>query len=114
MTAVDFLVTNGTVPETWRPQIVKRWRHNANHLLCACGLRWQVGVALKAHVSHFVTRQHSRVRGAMRFVATRTAFQPHGSVLEGERTSLVGVTFVTAWLVGSERPYLPEEKAAMR
>jgi hypothetical protein len=50
----------------------------------------------------------------MRFVAAGTAFQPHGSVLEGERTSLVGVALETAWLVGSERPYLPEEKAAMR
>ena len=50
----------------------------------------------------------------MHFVAAGTAFQPHGGVLEGEWTSFVGVALETAWLVGSEGPYLPERKADMR
>jgi hypothetical protein len=114
MTSVDLLVANGAVPETRRPQIVERWRHNADHRLRTCGLRRHIGMALEAHVPHLMACQHSRIRGAMHFVATGAAFQPHRRVLERERTSLVGVAFETTWLVGSERPYLPQEKAAMR
>ena len=114
MTPVDLLVTNGAVPETRRSQIVERWRHNADHRLRACGLRRHIGVALETHEPYLLARQHSRVSGAMHFVATGAAFQPHRRVLEREWTSLVRVALETTWLVRSERPYLPEEKAAMR
>ena len=113
MTAVDLLVANGAVPETRRPQVVKRWRHDTNHRLGG-GLRRHVGVTFKAHVPHFLARQHSRVSGAMNFMTTGTALQSHRRVLECERTPLVGVALKTTWLIGREGPNLPEEKAAMR
>ena len=114
MTAVNLLVANSTVPEARRPQIVERWRHDADHRLRAGRLGRQIGMALQTHVSHFLARQHSRVSGTMHFVTAGTAFQPHGRVLEGEWTFLVGVALETTGLVGSERPHLPEKKTAMR
>jgi hypothetical protein len=113
MTAVDFLMANSTVPEAWRPQVVKRRRHNADHRLRGGVLSRHIGVAFKTHVSHLLPRQHFRVSGAMNLMTTGTALQPDRRVLECKRASLVGMALETTRLVSGERPNLPEKKAAM-
>ena len=114
MTAVNLLMTNRTVPKALRSQIVERWGYDADHRLRASSLRGHVGVTLKAHVPHLLARQHSRISGAVNFVATGTTLQPHWRVLECERTPLVRVAFETTRLVSGECPHLPKQKATVR
>ena len=115
MTSVNFLVTNRAVLKPRRAQIVKRWRHAAEHLPCTgSNIRSYVGVTLQAHKSNFMPGEHPRIRRSVRLVATAAAFQTHGRVLECEGPSLVGVTAQTAGLVCGKSSHLLRTKTSMR
>ena len=77
-------------------QIVERGRRPAH----SCSGRQRV--ALQAKRFHVGAFQHSRIYRSMRFVASRAAFQIHGSMLKNKRTALVAVTLEAAALVGGE------------
>src|SRR5947209_4124197 len=100
---MHLLMADVAVLKTRATQIVECRRRGAQRSVGGCRWPWEVRMALQAHESHFVARQHPRIGGAVRLVARRAAFQPHRSVLEGERTSLVTMTLETAGLVGIRR-----------
>ena len=48
-------------------------------------------MAFQAEQALFVTHQHARVRGAVRFVAGHAAFQPHRRMFEDKGSALIAV-----------------------
>src|SRR5690242_17698401 len=97
---MNFGVADRTVLVAWAAQIVKR-RWSLAEIIQFRGRRigsWGrdrrrrvVGVTFQADEADFVPRQHSRVGGTVGFVARVAAFEPHGGVLEHERSALVAM-----------------------
>ena len=101
MASVNLLVTDGAVAVARRRQVVESRGHYAGHsrrLTRQCG---QIGVALEADEAHFLTDQHFRVLGTVRFMAALAALFAHGGMLEGKGSALVAVALETAWLIGA-------------
>jgi len=114
MASMNLLMTDGAVAEAGRRQIVERRRHYACHLCGLTGQRGQTGVALKADEAHFLTDQHLRVLGTVRFMAALAALFAHGGMLEGKGSALVAVALETAWLIGARHLHQAGFEAAVR
>ncbi len=59
-------------------------------------------MALQAHETNFGAREHSRIRGPVRFMARLTAFKTKRRMFERERTTLVAVALDAARIVRRE------------
>ena len=101
MTSVDFLMADGAVLESRRPQIVERRRHDPQCHVRVGGSR-QIGVTLEADQAHFLARQHPRICRAVRLVAAPATFKTHHGMLEGERTAFIPMTVETSRFVRGE------------
>ena len=98
---MDFLMADGAVLESRRPQVVERRRHDAQSHVRVGGSR-QIGVTLETDQAHFLARQHSRIRRAVRLVAAPATFKTHHRMLEGERTAFIPMTVEASWFIRRE------------
>src|SRR4051812_40028970 len=90
---------------TGRSQIVERRRSYAQGgpgIGSRCATR-QIGVALQAHETNFLSHQHPWVRRAVWFVAAAAALESHRCMFERERAALVGVASEAARFIRCER-----------
>ena len=94
----DCAVTEPRVAE-----VVERGRNSAD---VAAGIRARpngdIGMTLKASEADFVTGEHARICGAVRFMATPAVIRANGCVLEGKRPAFVGVALEAAGLVSRD------------
>jgi hypothetical protein len=98
---MDFLMADGAVLESRRPQVVERWRHDPQGHVRVGGSR-QIGVTLEADQAHFLARQHPRIRRAVRLVTAPATFKTHHRMLEAERTAFIPMTVETSWFIRGE------------
>jgi hypothetical protein len=99
--AVNLLVTDRAVLVARRIQVVECRRHYAYYAARRV-IAWQVGVAFETYEAHLLPRQHARIGGTVRLVASSATFKSDGCVLECEWTALITVAIETARLVGGE------------
>ncbi len=86
---MDLAMTNRTIAEPRRPDIMKGRRLTGGHA-------WGHAVALQAQLRNLGTNEHLGVNGAMRFVAGRTAIHLEGRMLKNKRALLIGMAGKTA------------------
>ena len=97
MAAVNLLMADRAVLVARRTQIVECRRYHSRHANRV--IRRQVGMALEAYEAHLLPRQHARVCGAVRFMASGATFEAHRLVFECEWTALIAVAIQTSGFV---------------
>src|SRR6266496_4156870 len=101
MTAMNLLMTDRAVLKARRPQVVEGGRDYSGRRFRAHYGR-QVGVAFEADLLNGGTRQHPRIRRAVRLMTRCTTLETHWRMFKSEWATLVAMAPEAAWLVGGE------------